>query len=166
MRGKATDGRRAGNGTPVAARLAMHSRRDPETGCLLWTGALHDKSGYARIGINGRMTYVHVAAWELVNGPVPVGNVLRHSCDTPNCFEVTHLTPGTQGQNVQDMLVRGRIDRRGERNNGARLTAELVRALRHAHAAGTSTAALASDFGISRSQVRNITSGRHWAEVA
>ena len=82
MRGKAIDGQRAGNGTSVAARLAMHSRLDPVSGCIVWTGARHDAAGYARIGINGRQVYAHRAAWEAQHGLIPAGMVTNES--TPN----------------------------------------------------------------------------------
>jgi HNH endonuclease len=68
--------------------------------------------GYARRVIDGRTQYEHVAAWEAVNGPVPPGMVLDHTCHDPNvchlgnrcphrsCRNPDHLTPVTRGENV------------------------------------------------------------------
>ena len=53
-----------------------------------------------------------------------------------------------------------------ESNNGARMTSDAVASLRADHVAGLSTADLATKYGVSKSQVRNITSGRHWKEAA
>ena len=154
-------------GATLAQRLAARSIRDNLTGCLVWTGWRYDSDQpYGRIAVDGRRVVIHKAAWELVNGPVPLGKVLRHSCDTPPCFELSHLVLGTQAENVRDMFDRGRVDRCGERNNSARLTWEVVRELRAAYESGASVKELAVRFSISKSQVRNITSGRHWAEVA
>lgn len=166
MRGIPKDGRRARWGSTVAERLALHSRTDPATGCILWTGATHDARGYCRMGVARRMRYVHILAWELVNGPVPQGMVLRHSCDTPPCLNVAHLKPGTQRENIADMFTRGRTNRRGERNNSAQLTWARVRKIRSLHADGATTTELSMQFGVSKSQIRNVVQLRHWKEVS
>ena len=63
--------------------------------------------------------------------------------------------------------MRNRASKRsGESNNGARMTSDAVASLRADHVAGLSTADLATKYGVSKSQVRNITSGRHWKEAA
>jgi len=152
--------------TPLAERLAARGKRQPD-GCLTWTGRPHDDMGYCRIKVDGRMVYVHVAAWELANErPVPEGMVVRHTCDNPPCFDAAHLLLGTQQDNVHDMLARGRCDRRGERNNSARLDWPAVRQIRRQHACGVTGRDLAELFGISESQVSNIVYHRHWKESA
>jgi hypothetical protein len=64
--------------------------------------------------------YVHRLAWEEANGqPVPPGMNVCHSCDNPSCCNPDHLWVGTQRENVQDAVRKGRLDtsnliRRGE----------------------------------------------------
>jgi DNA-binding transcriptional regulator YiaG len=63
--------------------------------------------------------------------------------------------------------MRGKAtDGRRAGNNSARMTATTVAALRADHGVGLSTAELAAKYVVSKSQVRNITSGRHWKEAA
>ena len=158
--------KRAANGTPLEVRLAARSEH-LGNGCIVWTGPPHDEMGYACIGNgHGRMVYVHRAAWELANGPVPAGLVLRHTCDTPPCLNLDHLILGTQRENVADMHARGRCDRRGERNNAAKLTWPQVREIRSRHSAGASHRDLARAFAIGASQVGNIVNHRKWKESA
>lgn len=145
----------------LAERLAARSER-VESGCILWTGPPNDAMGYGRMSVAGKMTYVHRVAWELVNGPVPAGMVLRHSCDVTNCINVEHLVVGTQQENVSDMFTRGRVDRRGERNNWHRLTDGQVAEIRRRSALGTQGTRLARDFGVSESQISNIILNRQW----
>ena len=150
-------------GLPISERLSKRSVETP-SGCVEWTGPKHDEMGYARIRIGGRMVYVHRAAWEIENGPIPEGLVILHSCDNPSCINVVHMSVGSQRDNVQDMLTKGRADRRGDRANPAKLTGSEVRELRDLAAQGHSRSELSKIFGISKSQVDNIRLNRHWIE--
>jgi len=164
VKGKPIDGRRARPGATPAERLQLHSTRDERTGCLLWTGKTYRDLPYGRLGIDRRQHVAHRVAWEIANGPVPAGQIVRHRCDNPQCIEPAHLELGTQADNMQDMISRRRFDRTGERNNSARLTWPVVRALRAASTAGASVKQLAAEYGVCKSQVRNIISGHHWKE--
>lgn len=55
-----------------------------------------------------RRVYLHRWVWEQVNGPVPEGQEVRHTCDNPPCFLFAHLLVGTRADNVADMMSRGR----------------------------------------------------------
>lgn len=151
-------------GLPTAERIRLRSKDDGE--CRVWTGPKHDAMGYARMLVDGRLQYVHRVAWELVNGPVPDGLVLLHSCDNASCVRVEHLSLGTQRDNVQDMLEKGRADRRGDRANPAKLTWPQVREIRRLFAEGATRTQLSNQFGICHSQISNIVTNRHWKESA
>lgn len=80
----------------------------PEGDCLVWSGAT-DADGYAyfkRLGHRSRRA--HRAAYESVHGRPPTGFVVMHTCDRPACVNPAHLVPGTQKQNVADMIAKGR----------------------------------------------------------
>lgn len=81
------------------------------SGCWEWQG-YRMPFGYGQMGIGKRLVLTHRLAWELTNGPIPDGLVLRHSCDNPPCVNPGHLSLGTQQDNVNDMV---------QRNRGARL---------------------------------------------
>lgn len=79
--------------------------------CWVWTGATTDQ-GYGKFMVGSRVdgtrqvVLAHRFAWELVNGPLPDGVVLLHECDNPPC--VRHTKPGSQAENVADMVAKGR----------------------------------------------------------
>jgi hypothetical protein len=73
------------------------------SGCWLWIGARHSM-GYGKF--DGEMA--HRYAWQLVNGPIPDGLVVRHRCDVPLCVRPEHLELGTRADNSRDMVERGR----------------------------------------------------------
>jgi hypothetical protein len=77
------------------------------TPCLLWQGAKVEK-GYGRIRVDGKTRVLHRAVWEEHHGPIPPGMVVRHSCDEPSCYEITHLVLGTYADNEADKRERGR----------------------------------------------------------
>lgn len=46
--------------------------------------------------------------------------MVRHKCDTPTCVNPDHLEIGTQQQNMDDMVGRGRTGNRGKHGRHAR----------------------------------------------
>lgn len=93
--------------------------------CWIFTGAIDDKGhGNVRAMRNGRWTCTkaHRVSYEHHKGAVPFGLVVRHMCDVRACVNPHHLIPGTQRENVADIIARGRgrnqygaygFDRRG-----------------------------------------------------
>jgi hypothetical protein len=80
-------------------------RRGPDE-CWPWLGHLDD-GGYGRVG-RGHFVASRVA-WELHNeAQVPEGQRVLHSCDNPPCMNPAHLWAGTQKDNVQDAISKGR----------------------------------------------------------
>lgn len=75
--------------------------------CWLWQGGTNN-SGYGQMRVKKRMVMAHRHAYELVNGPIEDDQVLLHACDTPLCVNPSHLSAGTQTDNMQDMTAKGR----------------------------------------------------------
>jgi len=84
--------------------------RNPNRQCWLWLGAtLNGPGTYGRFHYQGERTMAHRSSWELWNNrKIPKGQVIRHLCHNPQCVNPAHLEPGTQMQNVRDMLRAGR----------------------------------------------------------
>ena len=89
--------------------------RGPLTGCWHWTGALRTWSrepwdgGYGAFWNGAKVVRAHVWLYRQLVGEVPAGKVLLHGCDNRKCVNVMyHIYPGTQAENVQDMIEKGR----------------------------------------------------------
>lgn len=88
------------------------SARDNVTGCLIWryrTWQDHDCSircGYPAISIDGENRTV--ARWLLYLSTGRLDAVARHRCDRMCCVDIDHLLWGSQADNVQDQIDRGR----------------------------------------------------------
>jgi hypothetical protein len=88
---------------PLTERFAMKVKRDPATGCLLWTAATNSK-GYGRIrNEHGKNELAHRVAWRLSGrtlDPALELDHLRWKCSSVLCVDVTHLEQVTHRVNV------------------------------------------------------------------
>ncbi len=92
----------------IPARIADRLVPEPNTGCLLWTGALSEK-GYALVWFQGRKRRLIRVIFKLTHGRWPrKDREVLHSCDTRPCNEPSHLREGTTRQNARDRQAKGR----------------------------------------------------------
>ncbi len=90
--------------------------------------------------------------------------LVLHRCDNPSCVRPSHLFMGTNRDNVEDMLRKGRQPR-GEAKTLAKLTEATVRALRVCRRAGFSVRSMAEVVGVSTKTVRDAINGVTWGHV-
>ncbi len=105
-------------GLVVLARVVTKIMPDSESGCFEWTGAKY-QSGYGQYDLGGRQWRAHRLVWSLLNGPIPKGLVIMHSCDNPICVRPEHLSLGTHRDNVLDKIRKER-HRGGKNSPGCR----------------------------------------------
>jgi hypothetical protein len=82
----------------------------PVDGCWNW-GRYKDDKGYGCIIFDGFKFSVHRLSFEHFKGIIPKGLGVMHECDNPSCFNFRHLFLGTQADNVEDMMRKGRHSR-------------------------------------------------------
>lgn len=75
--------------------------------CWVWQGAKKD-TGYGAFRLNGRTLRAHRVAYELLEGPIPDGMIIMHTCDNRACVRLDHLRLATQAENILDMFEKGR----------------------------------------------------------
>ena len=122
--------------------------------------------GYGSFTVNGRLILAHRFSWSLANGRDAGEARVLHSCDNPPCCNPAHLHLGTQQDNIDEMMSRGRhVAPSGESHPCARVSATDVREIRCAHASGESAISLGRRFGVSGTQIIRIARGRAWASV-
>lgn len=76
--------------------------------CWLWTGATNGRYGHISRGTGLGLVGSHRASWEIHNGPIPPGMHVCHHCDTPPCVRPDHLFLGTNQDNTNDKVAKGR----------------------------------------------------------
>lgn len=75
--------------------------------CWNWPGG-KGRGGYGLVKIDGRQGPVCRVVLSIVGRPCTESQVAMHTCDNPPCFNPDHLTPGTQKDNIHDMISKGR----------------------------------------------------------
>ena len=139
--------------------------------CWLWTAATRTPGphgGYGKFA-TGRhrkqKNYMaHRFSWMLANGPIPQGLCVLHSCDNRLCVNPDHLFLGTQRDNANDMLAKGR-SAKGEKHPHAILSESTVKQIRDAFKGGQTCVSLANQFNIRYVTIQGIIHNRNWKHI-
>lgn len=137
---------------------------DLGSGCWLWDRA-RMPYGYGLVGVGGRMKLAHRISYGLRVGEIPKGLCVLHHCDTPPCVNPDHLFLGTNQDNSDDMVSKGRAHspcHQGESHPGAKLTESDVLQIRSSSATGRE---LAGKYGVSYTTIWDIKHRRSWSHV-
>lgn len=131
-------------------------------GCWIWTGGHRKRSShdYGSFWFKGRNLGAHKVAFMLFVAPVPIGILVRHSCDNIRCVNPAHLLLGSQKENMADCLQRGRFA--VARHPSAKLSPEKILEMRGMARSGLSFAAIAKQFGVDRKTATDAVRGRSW----
>lgn len=137
------------------------SRVDKTGLCWIWRGAKFNH-GYGKVVRGGKFRLAHRVAYELERGPIPDGLFACHRCDVRICVNPEHMFLGTPQDNMTDMVKKGRSGRLpGQLNGRAKLTPEQVAEIRRRHRHGLGSA-LAREYGVAPTQLREIVHGESW----
>jgi len=154
----------------LARRFLEKFEPEPMTGCWLWNG-LCDKNGYGLICVHRfKNEGAHRVSWRLHRGNIPSDLFVLHRCNTPACVNPAHLYLGSPMDNMRDKMRAGRwkggsSPRLGEKHHACKLTeTQVIEILQQAYA-GTPKLALARKYGISKSQIKTIASGKGWKHI-
>lgn len=134
------------------------TKSDDPNGCWLWQSA-KDGFGYGHIEYKGGIYKAHRRAYELTYGPIPKeingeAIVVRHTCDVPACVRPDHLILGTNQDNINDRVARGRGSRK--------LTDDQVRAIRSDPRMGK---IIAREYGVYPGIISHIKNRKIWKHI-
>jgi len=134
--------------------------------CWLWTGA-QASGGYGHTHRDGEHVYAHRSAFECANGEGSAsGRVVRHRCDNPPCCNPSHLLGGTQADNANDCVERGRNNpAKGEAIWTAALTEADVLHMRDMARAGLTIATIQALYPVNAVSVSLALRGVTWGHL-
>ena len=138
--------------------------------CWKWLAAKNNK-GYGMFCLRGVNKLAHRLSYQFYKGEIPEGMFVCHSCDNPLCVNPQHLWLGTNQDNFNDMMKKGRGKLSnihpaalGEKCGASKLKEKDVikmRKLRHLK----TYSELAKMFNCSVVNVFYVLSGRTWKHV-
>lgn len=138
-------------------------------GCWIWQGKLNN-SGYGCFSelINEEKQELrsHRESYKIFKGEIPEGMLVCHTCDNPACCNPEHLWLGTNKENQQDSLKKGRrLNSKQRAIVAGKMTEEEVQELRELYKNGISRKELQEKFKLSQSHVTGIINYKYWAHV-
>ncbi len=161
----------------LKARYWRKVQRAGPNDCWEWLAG-RNALGYGAFGVDGRTRMATHVALTLDGRPRPGALIALHSCDNPGCVNPQHLRWGTDAENQQDMIDRGRARRlfgedhwmhkRPERirrranHPRAKLTEADVREIRAAPRHRGTGIELAARFGVRPAAISKIRLGQLW----
>lgn len=133
----------------------------PKGDCHRWTAAI-GTHGYGTFEMDGPKV-AHRVSYQLYCGEIPDDMQVLHRCDNRQCVNPDHFFLGSQADNIDDMMKKGRAKPRiGSRARSAKLTeADVIAILsdpRPHHE-------LAKLYGVSSNAIIYIRNGRSWKHM-
>jgi hypothetical protein len=133
--------------------------------CWLWTG-WKTEDGYGHVAHEGKDIRATHAAILIGTGKLPELNAL-HKCDNPPCVRLSHLFQGTNKDNAQDAMRKGRnTHASGEINGHAKLTWHIVKAIRKGPTYKGAQKEMADKYKVSQATISMILSNQIWRQHA
>lgn len=126
-----------------------------ENGCHEWTSG--KSNGYGIQSVSGQMILAHRLSYIKNKGYIPVGMFVLHKCDNPVCINPEHLFLGTHLANIKDKVNKDR--------SGFKLTIDKVKEIKELLKQGLFQKEIAKQFGIDRTMVSQIKTGKRWSHV-
>jgi hypothetical protein len=154
--------------TPIPAEQRFWAKVKTTEGdeCWEWQ-ASKNPAGYGQFvpHMGSRPLLAHRYSYECKVGVIPEGVFVLHKCDNRACVKPDHLFLGTNKDNVEDMISKGRHCF-GERNGASKINEESVVNIRQMYSKGDVTQReIAVIFGITVGQVSNIVLHKRWGHV-
>jgi hypothetical protein len=138
----------------------------PVLGTICWNFTGRDGIKYRYFCIKFEKFLAHRWSYEHFIGPIGDKHVL-HKCDNTICVRPDHLFLGTNSDNMQDMLRKGRhrvIPSDGEANGNSRLNDIAIKVIKYfVNVKGYTRKRVARAFGINASTIGRVVSGLTWA---
>jgi hypothetical protein len=134
-----------------------------ENGCWNFTGRLNHK-GYGEIWDGKKRALAHRLAYLLCVDDIPTGMLVLHNCDNPSCVNPKHLFLGTNQDNMNDMVRKGRsVSRTGLDNPRAILIEREIAEVRQMLSNGFRQKEIADKFGVSVQTISRINVLTDWS---
>jgi len=128
--------------------------------CWEFTKHLYS-NGYGMFNISYRSVLAHRLSYMIHYGKIPDNKIIMHSCDNRKCVNPFHLSAGTQSENVQDMLSKGRDNfSKGTNHFRCKLDDNQIKEIIDARKKGIPGKELSEKYNVSCPQIYRVANGK------
>lgn len=150
---------------PILDRFYLKTKLDSKTGCIEWIGSIN-AWGYGCFSYKCKSHLAHRFIYQSINEVDISGMLICHHCDNPKCVNINHLFIGTNQDNVNDMMKKGRwIPLKSHEAYFSKLNYEDIDKIRSEIKNGKSNRSLALKFNVSDSTISSIKLNRTWKNI-
>jgi hypothetical protein len=159
--------------TKIPVEKRFWSKVKKTENCWIWTAA--KAAGYGQfMSDKKRYDGAHRYSYRLHYGEFDESLFVLHKCDNKICVNPNHLFLGTQQDNIDDMIAKGRQAigdelnhrcQKGENNFGSKLKKEQVYQIKLLFKKGLTRKEIATKTGATYGNVIAILQGKSWKDV-
>lgn len=132
--------------------------------CWEWTEGL-SPYGYGMYRRNGHNIFAHRYSYLLKFGEFDTKLYVLHHCDNRKCVNPKHLFLGTQIENMQDKVKKGRQSN-GEKHGMSKLTEkDVIKIYKMSDSGKYTQLEIGKIFGVDRSSIAFIILGKRWSQL-
>ena len=136
-----------------------------DNSCWNWKAGINSE-GYGWFWKEKRPHIASRISWELKFGPVPENMIVCHTCDNTKCVNPSHLWLGTDQDNTDDKIKKGRdVTFKGEQHGMAKLSEKQILEIRKELGTGKSGYKIAKEYNVTRNLIYSIKHRRLWKHI-
>lgn len=147
------------------AKMSLYEKVVIQEGCWGWKASINHR-GYGTMRFKNKKMNAHRVSWIIHTDIDPKDKNVCHSCDNRLCCNPKHLFLGTQQDNINDMMRKGRKKPlKGEKCPWAKLTEKDIHMMLALFEKGHTNKSVGALFNIHGATAGEIKRGEIWGHI-